>query len=45
MVVENNQWILGDLTTISKIGNQSVLTATNMSTWQGIAKEKRKNKK
>ena len=45
MVVEDNQWILGDPTTISKTGNQSVSTATNTGTWQGIAEERRKNKK
>jgi len=45
MVVEDNQWILGGPTTISKMGNQSVLTATNTCTWQNIAKERRKNKK
>ena len=45
MVVEDNQWILGDPTTISKTGNQSVSTATNTNTWQRIAMERRKNKK
>ena len=32
MVVEDNQWILGDLMTISKTGNQSVSIATNTVT-------------
>ena len=45
MVVENNQWILGGPMTISKTGNQSVSTATNIDTWQRIAEETRKNKK
>ena len=45
MVVEDNQWILGGPTTISKIKNQSISTATNMGTWLGIAEEKRKNKR
>jgi len=45
MVVEDNQWILGGPTTISKTGNQSVSTATNIGTWLGIAKERRKNEK
>jgi len=33
MVVEDNQWILGDPMTISKMGNQSVSTAINTGTW------------
>ena len=45
MVVEDNQWILGGLTTISKTGNQSVSTATNMGIWPGIAKKRRKNER
>jgi len=45
MVVEDNQWILGDPTTISKMGNRSVSIATNMGTWRRIAEERRKNKK
>ena len=45
MVVEDNQWILGGPTTISKMGNQSVSTTTNMGTWQRIAEERRKNEK
>jgi len=45
MVVKNNQWILGGLMTISKTGNQSVLTATNIGIWQKIAEERRKNEK
>jgi len=32
IVVENNQWILEGPMTISKMGNQSVSTATNMDT-------------
>jgi len=31
--------------TISKTGNQSVSTATNIDIWQRIAEERRKNKK
>ena len=45
MVVEDNQWILGGPTTISKMGNQSVSTTTNTCTWQKIAEERRKNEK
>ena len=45
MVEEDNQWILGGPMTISKMENQSVSTTTNMGTWQGIAKERRKNEK
>jgi len=45
MVVEDNQWILGGPTTISKMGNQSVSTAINTGTWQRIAEERRKNEK
>jgi len=45
MVVEDNQWILGGLTTISKMGNQSVSTATNIYIWQKIVEERRKNEK
>jgi len=45
MVVEDNQWILEGPMTISKMGNQSVLTATNMGTWQRITEERRKNEK
>ena len=45
MEEEDNQWILGSLKTISKMANQSVLTATNMDIWQKNAKQKRKNEK
>ena len=45
MVVKDNQWILKDPTTISKIGNQSVSTATNTDIWQRIVEERRKNEK
>ena len=31
--------------TISKMGSPSVSTATNMDTWQRIARERRKNEK
>jgi len=36
---------LGGPTTISKTGNRSVSTATNIDTWKRIAEEKRKNEK
>ena len=45
MVVEDNQWILGGPTTISKMGNRSVSTVINTGTWQRIAEERRKNEK
>ena len=45
MVVKDNQWILGGPTTISKMENQSVSTATNTDTWPGIAEKRRKNEK
>jgi len=45
MVVEDNQWILGDPTTISKIENQSVSIATNIVIWRRIVEERRKNEK
>ena len=45
MVVEDNQWILGGPTTISKMENQSVSTATNTDTWRRIVEERRKNEK
>ena len=45
MEEEDNQWILGSLKTISKMANQSVLTATNMDIWQKNAEQKRKNEK
>ena len=44
-MVATTQWILGGPTTISKMGSPSASTATNMGIWQGIAKERRKNKK
>jgi len=45
MEEEDNQWILESPTTISKTGNQSVSTATNMDTWQRNAEQRRKNEK
>jgi len=45
IVEEDNQWILGGPTTVSKMGNQSVLIATNTGTWRRIAEERRKNEK
>ena len=45
MEEEDNQWILESPMTISKMGNQSVSTATNTDTWQRNAKWKRKNEK
>ena len=44
MMEEDNKWILEGPMTISKMGNQSVSTATNMGTWQGIAEERTRNK-
>jgi len=45
MEEEDNQWILGSLTTISKTENPSVLTATSMATWQRSAEQRRKNER
>jgi len=42
---ENNQWILGSPTTISKIGSPSASTTTSMTTWQKNADQKRRNEK
>ena len=42
---EDNQWILGSPTIISKMGSLSASTATSTDTWQRNAEQKRKNKK
>ena len=42
---EDNQWILGSLMIISKMGSPSASTVTSMYTWQKNAERKRKNKK
>jgi len=45
MEEEDNQWILGSLMTISKMGSPSASTATSTDTWQRNAEQKRKNEK
>ena len=45
MEEEDNQWILGSLTTISKTGSLSASTATSTDTWQRNAEQRRKNEK
>ena len=42
---EDNQWILGSPTTISKTGSLSASTATSMDTWQRNTNWKRRNEK
>ena len=45
MEEEDNQWILGSPTTISKMESLSALIATNTDIWQRNAKQKRRNEK
>ena len=45
MKEEDNQWILGSPTTISKMESLSALIATNTDIWQRNAKQKRRNEK
>ena len=45
MEEEDNRWILGSPTIISKMGSLSVSTATSTDTWQRNAKQRRKNEK
>jgi len=45
MVVEDNQWTLGNPTTTSRTESQSALTATNTDIWQKSAEQRRKNGK
>jgi len=42
---EDNQWILGSLMIISKMGSSNVSTATSTATWQKNADWKRRNEK
>jgi len=42
---EDNQWTLGSLTIISKMGSPNASTATSTATWQKNANQKRRNKK
>jgi len=42
---EDNRWILGSPTIISKMGSLSASTATSMDTWQRNAEQRRKNEK
>ena len=45
MEEEDNQWILGSPTTISKMGSLSASIATSMDTWQRNANWKRRKEK
>jgi len=45
MEEEDNQWILGSPTTISKMGSRSASIATNADIWQKNAEQKRRNEK
>ena len=42
---EDNQWILGSPTIISKMGSLSTSTATSTDTWQRNAEQRRRNEK
>jgi len=42
---EDNQWTLGSLMIISKIGSPNASTATSMDTWQKNANQKKRNGK
>ena len=41
----DNQWILGSLTTTSKMGSLNTSIATSMDIWQRNAEQRRKNRK
>jgi len=43
MEEEDNQWILGSPTTISKMGSLSASIATNTDIWQRDAKQRGRN--
>jgi len=45
MEEEDNRWILGSPTIISKMESLSASTATSMDTWQRNAEQRRKNEK
>ena len=45
MEEEDNQWISGSPTRISKIGSLNVSTATSTNTWQRNAEQRKKNEK
>ena len=45
MEEEDNQWILGSPTTISRTGSLSTSIATSMDIWQRNAKQKRRNER
>ena len=41
----DNQWILGSLTTTSKMGSLNTSITTSMDIWQRNAEQRRKNRK
>ena len=45
MEEEDNQWILGSPTTISKMGSLSASIAISTDIWQRNAEQKRKNER
>jgi len=45
MEEEDNQWILGSPTTISKMGSLSASIATSTDIWQRSAEQRRRNEK
>ena len=45
MEEEDNQWILGSLTTISKMGSLSASIVTSTDIWQRNVEQRRRNEK